>query len=111
VRYLVVALALGLAVGPAEPVAAQQVRSGVLTCDVSAGMGCHSACNFNPLMEWVKFGSRLTCSPRDSGQHHRGRAGATCDRGLLLLQMLVEVLDRPTAVACAVLGHRALRVC
>jgi hypothetical protein len=39
VRYLVVALALGLAVGPAEPVVAQQVRSGVLTCDVSAGMG------------------------------------------------------------------------
>jgi hypothetical protein len=39
VHYLVVALALGLAVGPAEPVAAQQVRSGVLTCDVSAGMG------------------------------------------------------------------------
>jgi hypothetical protein len=31
VRYLVVALALGLVIGPAEPVSAQQVRSGVLT--------------------------------------------------------------------------------
>ena len=38
-RYLVVVLALGLVIGPAEPVSAQQVRSGVLTCDVSAGMG------------------------------------------------------------------------
>jgi hypothetical protein len=34
-----VALALGLVIGPAEPVSAQQIRSGVLTCDVSAGMG------------------------------------------------------------------------
>jgi hypothetical protein len=39
VRYLVVALALGLVIGPAGPVSAQQVRPGVLTCDVSAGMG------------------------------------------------------------------------
>ena len=38
-RYLVVALALGLVIGPAQPVSAQQIRSGVLTCDVSAGMG------------------------------------------------------------------------
>ena len=39
VRYLAVALALGLAIAPAEPVAAQEVRAGVLTCDVSAGTG------------------------------------------------------------------------
>jgi hypothetical protein len=39
VRYLIGALALGLATGSAEPVAAQQVKAGVLTCDVSAGMG------------------------------------------------------------------------
>ena len=38
-RYLVVALVLGLVIGPAQPVSAQQIRSGVLTCDVSAGMG------------------------------------------------------------------------
>ena len=38
-RYLVVSLALGLVIGPARPVSAQQIRSGVLTCDVSAGMG------------------------------------------------------------------------
>ena len=38
-RYLVVAMALGLVIGPAQPVSAQQIRSGVLTCDVSAGMG------------------------------------------------------------------------
>jgi hypothetical protein len=39
VRYLIGALALGLATGSPEPVAAQQVKAGVLTCDVSAGMG------------------------------------------------------------------------
>jgi Protein of unknown function (DUF992) len=39
VRYLVVILALGLALGTARPVAAQQVRAGVLTCDVAGGLG------------------------------------------------------------------------
>jgi hypothetical protein len=39
VRYLVAALALGLALEPAEPVLAQQVKAGVLSCDVSGGMG------------------------------------------------------------------------
>jgi hypothetical protein len=39
VRYLIGALALGLATGPAEPVAAQQVKAGVLSCDVSGGNG------------------------------------------------------------------------
>ena len=38
-RYFVVALAVGLAIGPAERVAAQQVKTGVLSCDVSDGMG------------------------------------------------------------------------
>ena len=38
-RYLVAALALGLALEPAEPVLAQQVKAGVLSCDVSGGMG------------------------------------------------------------------------
>jgi hypothetical protein len=39
VRYFVVALALGLALGGARPVAAQQVRAGVLSCDVAGGVG------------------------------------------------------------------------
>jgi hypothetical protein len=39
VRYLVAALALGLALEPAEPVLAQQVKAGVLSCDVSGGIG------------------------------------------------------------------------
>jgi Protein of unknown function (DUF992) len=39
VRYLIVALGLGLAIGPAEPVGAQQVKAGVLSCEVSGGMG------------------------------------------------------------------------
>ena len=38
-RYLVVTLVLGLVIESAEPVSAQQVKSGVLTCDVSGGMG------------------------------------------------------------------------
>jgi hypothetical protein len=55
-----VALALGLVIGPAEPVSAQQIRSGVLTCDVSAGMGLILgsqkllSCRFSP-----KFGLDL----------------------------------------------------
>jgi hypothetical protein len=39
VRYFVLTLALALAIGAAGPVAAQQVKAGVLSCDVSAGMG------------------------------------------------------------------------
>jgi hypothetical protein len=35
----VAALAIGLTVASAAPVAAQQVRAGLLTCDVSAGIG------------------------------------------------------------------------
>ena len=52
--YLVVALVLALAIWPVEPIAAQQVRAGVLTCDVSAGMGLVLSsqklvsCTFNP---------------------------------------------------------------
>src|SRR5262249_38046049 len=38
-RYTVGAAALALAVACAEPAAAQRVRAGVLTCDISAGMG------------------------------------------------------------------------
>jgi len=54
VRYLAVALALGLAIGPAGPVAAQEIRAGVLTCDVSAGTGLILgsqklvSCSFSP---------------------------------------------------------------
>src|SRR5260370_3612616 len=33
------AVAIALAVASAEPAAAQQVRAGLLTCDVSAGLG------------------------------------------------------------------------
>jgi Protein of unknown function (DUF992) len=39
VRYFVVIVALGLALGTARPVAAQQVRAGVLSCDVAGGLG------------------------------------------------------------------------
>jgi Protein of unknown function (DUF992) len=39
VRYFVLTLSLALAIGAAGPVAAQQVKVGVLSCDVSAGMG------------------------------------------------------------------------
>jgi Protein of unknown function (DUF992) len=52
--YLVVALVLALAIWPVEPIVAQQVRAGVLTCDVSAGVGLVLSsqklvsCNFNP---------------------------------------------------------------
>jgi len=38
-RYAVGVAALALAVGLADPAAAQRVRAGVLTCDVSAGIG------------------------------------------------------------------------
>jgi Protein of unknown function (DUF992) len=38
-RYFVLILALGLALGTARPVAAQQVRAGVLSCDVAGGLG------------------------------------------------------------------------
>jgi Protein of unknown function (DUF992) len=38
-RYAVGAVALALAMGVADPAAAQRVRAGVLTCDVSAGIG------------------------------------------------------------------------
>jgi hypothetical protein len=38
-RYLIAGLGLGLAIGSAEPVGAQQVTAGVLSCDVSGGMG------------------------------------------------------------------------
>jgi len=52
--YLSVAMVLALAIWPGEPIAAQQVRAGVLTCDVSAGMGLvlssqkRVSCTFNP---------------------------------------------------------------
>jgi len=39
VRYFVVIVALGLALGTARPVAAQQLRAGVLSCDVAGGLG------------------------------------------------------------------------
>jgi hypothetical protein len=38
-RHIVGAAAIMLAVASAEPAAAQQVRAGLLTCDVSAGLG------------------------------------------------------------------------
>ena len=54
VRYLIVALALSLALVAAGPVAAQQVRAGVLSCDVAGGvglvLGSHKpmSCSFTP---------------------------------------------------------------
>jgi len=53
-RYAVGAAALALAVTCAEPAAAQRVRAGVLTCDISAGMSFiigsqkSVACTFAP---------------------------------------------------------------
>ena len=38
-RYAIGVAALALAVASADPAAAQRVRTGVLTCDVSAGIG------------------------------------------------------------------------
>src|SRR5262249_60452627 len=38
-RYAIVASALALAAVSADPAAAQRVRAGVLTCDVSGGIG------------------------------------------------------------------------
>ncbi len=38
-RYAIGVAALALAVASADPAAAQRVRAGVLTCDVSAGIG------------------------------------------------------------------------
>src|SRR5260370_39159839 len=38
-RHAVGAAALALAVASADPAAAQRVRAGVLTCDISAGIG------------------------------------------------------------------------
>lgn len=38
-RYAIGAAALALAVGSIDPAAAQRVKAGVLTCDVSAGIG------------------------------------------------------------------------
>jgi hypothetical protein len=54
VRYLVATLALGLALGAARPVTAQQVRAGLLSCDVAGGagllLGSHKlvSCSFTP---------------------------------------------------------------
>jgi hypothetical protein len=41
VRYFVLTIALGLALGAARPVAAKQVRAGVLSYDVAAGWAGH----------------------------------------------------------------------
>src|SRR3954464_10361741 len=38
-RYAIGAAAFALAVGSVDPAAAQRVRAGLLTCDVSAGIG------------------------------------------------------------------------
>jgi hypothetical protein len=38
-RYAIGAAAFALAVGSIDPAAAQRVKAGVLTCDVSAGIG------------------------------------------------------------------------
>jgi hypothetical protein len=38
-RYVIGAAALALAIASAEPAAAQRIRAGLLTCDVSGGIG------------------------------------------------------------------------
>ncbi len=38
-RHAIGAVAIALAIASAEPVAAQRIRAGLLTCDVSAGIG------------------------------------------------------------------------
>jgi uncharacterized protein DUF992 len=53
-RYVIGAAALALAFVPADPAGAQRVRAGVLTCDISPGLGFvigsekTVACNFAP---------------------------------------------------------------
>ena len=53
-RYVIAAGSIVLALALAEPTAAQQIRAGLLTCDVSAGIGLiitsrkQVSCTFNP---------------------------------------------------------------
>ena len=53
-RYVIAAGSVVLALALAEPAAAQQIRAGLLTCDVSAGIGLiitsqkQVSCTFNP---------------------------------------------------------------
>jgi hypothetical protein len=53
-RHIIAAGSIVLALALAEPTAAQQIRAGLLTCDVSAGIGLiitsqkQVSCTFNP---------------------------------------------------------------
>jgi hypothetical protein len=53
-RYIIAAAALAVAVASAEPAAAQRIRAGLLTCDVSGGIGLligsqkQVSCVYNP---------------------------------------------------------------
>jgi hypothetical protein len=53
-RYILEAVAIVLALALAEPASAQRIRAGLLTCDVSAGIGLiitsqqQVSCAFNP---------------------------------------------------------------
>jgi|HubBroStandDraft_6_1064221.scaffolds.fasta_scaffold1488089_2 hypothetical protein len=79
--YLVAALVLALAIWPVEPIAAQQVRAGVLTCDVSAGMGLVLSsqklvsCSFNPEGPGMRedYDGSITKYGIDLGLTHSGR--------------------------------------
>lgn len=57
VRHFAWTIALGLALGAATPITAQQLKAGVLSCDVSVGMGrvlgSHKplSCSFTPYGE------------------------------------------------------------
>jgi hypothetical protein len=81
VRYLVAALALGLALEPAEPVLAQQVKAGVLSCDVSGGMGLILgsqklvSCSFTPDGEGRRedYDGSITKLGLDLGLTHSSR--------------------------------------
>ena len=81
VRYLIVALALSLALVAAGPVAAQQVRAGVLSCDVAGGMGLVLgsqklvSCSFSPEGEGRRedYDGSITKFGLDVGLTHSSR--------------------------------------
>src|SRR5258707_10278449 len=90
-RHAVGAAALALAVASADPAAAQRVRAGVLTCDISAGIG------FIPRSQ---KGGVCTFAPEPPGPP-QGYSGAVSKVGLDIRATrgavvgLAGVTDRP----------------
>src|SRR5262249_26616473 len=98
-RYAVGAAALALAIACADPAAAQRVRAGVLTCDISAGMSFiigsqkSVACTFAPEPPGPqqvyngsisKFGLDVG-APRGGGMGWGGVTGSIAPPGARLL--------------------------